>query len=205
MGNLPNKFKTIMSRISTQAMILTSASTLTGSIDMHGMTLSSVCSLSVFPTPLLQFNLHLPSFTSQALHENKYLAIHLLPPTHKSVHLSRIFASGIKKNKRLDTSPQELKDGEVFHEMTTPFSTLDKNTDWKLHSVSKDVNVPILCDSERILICETFKHMAVDDHEIWAVKVLEVLENPKYGDETLTGGLIYFNRGFHKIGKILSE
>ncbi|ODV79685.1 putative NADH-dependent oxidoreductase [Suhomyces tanzawaensis NRRL Y-17324] len=192
-------FKSTMSRISAQAMILTSGTGAKEVLALHGMTMSSVCSLSVYPTPLLQFNLHLPSYTSQALHENKYLAIHLLPPTSQSVHLGKIFASGVKTSGK----PTTNEDGEFFHEMTTPFTKLHQGNDWIFHTVKENINIPILKNSERVLICETMKNFLVDDHEIWVVKVLDIKENEDYSNKT--GGLLYFDRAFHKIGEKLIE
>ncbi|KAK6454658.1 flavin reductase like domain-containing protein [Scheffersomyces xylosifermentans] len=184
-------------------MILTAATP--NHQELHGMTLSSVCSLAVFPNPLLEFNLHLPSYTSQAIHENRYLAIHLLPPTSKSAFLSRVFASGVKKDKigsELASTTEELKDGEVFHEMTTPFTRLPKS-DYNFHKVDDKISIPILKESEIIFICKLSKTLEVENHEIFVVDVLKIIQNEEYKNST--GGLLYFNRGFHKIGSLVTE
>lgn len=196
-------FRSTMARVSSQAMVLTAATT--NKQELHGMTLSSVCSLAVFPDPLLQFNLHLPSYTSQALHECQYLAIHLLPPTLKSAFLGRIFAKGVKKDKRgseLASTKDELKDGEVFHEMTTPFTQIPKS-DYELLELDENVSLPILKDCESVFICKVKQSINVENHEIWIASVLKIKQNPEY--EKSSGGLLYFNRGFHKIGDGLIE
>lgn len=198
-------FRTTMSRVSSQAMILTSAapkkeqtSSKKESIaQLHGMTLSSVCSLSLLPQPLLQFNLHLPSYTSSEIHKNKYVAIHLLPPSAKSVKLGRVFSSGIKREKVTTVDETGEGDGD-FHEMTTPFSRL-KTEDWKYYEISEEIAIPILQEHESVMICEAVKDIQVGNHEIWVVKVLDILTNKEYEGEK-TGGLIYFDRHFHRIG-----
>ena len=125
-GSLLPDFCSAMARIGSQAMILTApyrndSQSTSKNPTLHGMTLSSVCSLSVSPTPLLSFNLHLPSYTSKSLHErDSSMAIHLMPPTANAVKLGRIFASGVKKKTGTDEisfqkNEKEQKDCEVFH------------------------------------------------------------------------------------------
>lgn len=212
-----DEFKATMARISSQAMILTagvkgfttndtSMLSNTALSKLHGMTLSSVCSLSVYPNPLLQFNLHLPSYTSQTIQENGsgYLALHLLPPTSKSVTLSRIFASGIKRDPKHFESTGD--DGSVFHEMTTPFKQIS-NDDYKIFDIDGEHKIPILKELERIFICSRKEVFEIDNHEIWVVNVLQILKpNENYlTEKSKTGGLLYYKRGFHKVGASLSE
>lgn len=211
LSSILEPFRKAMARVSQQAMILTSASQISKSEkELHGMTLGSVCSLAVYPNPLLQFNLHLPSYTSAELHRNEYLAIHLLPPTSRSVRLSRIFAKGVKKDKSgkvLDTTKEELKDGRVFHEMTTPFANLKLGQDYHLHNINQDLQIPVLNDVEEIFICKTRNNFPVDHHEIWVVNVIDILTNKTYVNDYTdkSGGILYFNRGFHKLGDTLRE
>lgn len=187
-----------MARISAQAMVLTAGTSRKTSEPLHGMTLSSVCSLSVYPTPLLQFNLHLPSYTSSSLHANDgLLCLHVMPPTEKAVVLSRTFASGIKRDpEHFDVKPDN---GNLFHEMTTPFSSIDKH-DYELRWMQNDVGVPVLAELEVAFVCKKKEVFTVDNHEIWVVKVLDVLfPNGRFHQEK-TGGLLYFDRGFHTVG-----
>ncbi|KAI5957459.1 hypothetical protein KGF57_003153 [Candida theae] len=199
-----------MSRLASPAMILTSAIPISESNskrDLHGMTLSSVCSLSVYPTPCLEFNLHLPSYTSTALHQHQYLAIHIMPPTNHSAKICRVFAKGVKLNKRrgtneLNDDDDDDNDGEMFHEMTTPFTELVENQDYTfIRRVEDNVAIPVLNHAESVFICKTLHNFTtIGDHEIWVVQVVDILSqsNP-------TGGILYFNRGFHKIGESLLE
>ncbi|KAK6204424.1 flavin reductase like domain-containing protein [Scheffersomyces amazonensis] len=202
---ISEKFRSNMARVSSQAMILTSASNTIKSNDLHGMTLSSVSSLAVYPKPLLEFNLHLPSYTSAAMHNLQYLAIHLLSPTAKSAHLCRVFASGVKTDKKgiLNNGKEEDEDGEIFHEMTTPFSRLNKDNDYTMYKINDSISIPILKNSESVFICKAKTNFSVSNHEIWVVDVLEILEN----DEKILekGGILYFNRKFHQIGNTIQE
>lgn len=207
---LRSVFKLAMARVSSQAMILTagrnslitSEANKEGPVPLHGMTLSSVCSLSVFPHPLLQFNLHLPSYTSSSLHENDgLLCLHVMPPTSRAVFLGRTFASGIKKDpEHFDVKPD---DGEVFHEMTTPFSQLAAD-EYQFFKAGK-VEVPVLNELEVAFVCQKLRVFEVDSHEIWVVKVLEVLFPNGGKQREKLGGLLYFDRGFHSVGSPISE
>lgn len=201
-------FKSSMARVSAQAMVLTAGRrAVTDPLKMveplHGMTLSSVCSLSVYPTPLLQFNLHLPSYTSSALHANDgLLCLHVMPPTEKAVFLSRTFACGIKKDpEHFEVKPD---DGEIFHEMTTPFSYIEDH-DYKFHVMENEVQIPVLKELEVAFVCKKSEVFTVDNHEIWVVKVLDVLFPNGQFQHQKTGGLLYFDRGFHSIGHPVRE
>lgn len=192
-------FKAAMARMSAQAMILT-AGVKSPSLVLHGMTLSSVCSLSVHPNPLLQFNLHLPSYTSSSLHENNgLLCLHLMPPTPKLVFLSRTFAAGIKHDRKHFDVDQA--DDDVFHEMTTPFAHVPSDS-YFLHKVN-DGFVPVLTELEKAFVCQKFSVFPIENHEIWVVKVLDILLPNK--SSKASGGLLYYDRGFHRVGRALSE
>lgn len=202
-ASLNESFKNAMARVSSQAMVLTAATLVAEPQCLHGMTLSLVCSLLVYPKPLLQFNLHLPSYTSSSLHSNEYLALHLLPPTSESVKLGRIFAKGVKLDRRhIDFHDA---DGLPFHEMTTPFLELAES-EYHLVLVDK-TQIPILNEAERVFLCKKHAVFEVDNHEIWVVAVEHILlPNKRFkGDITKTGGMLYYNREFHKIGKPLLE
>lgn len=196
--SLQTAFKSAMARVSSQAMILT-AGARNSNEPLHGMTLSSVCSLSVYPKPLLQFNLHLPSYTSASLHQNGgFLGLHVMPPSAKSVMLGRKFASGIKRDpEHFEVRPD---DGEPFHEMTTPFT--DIPNEYTMHEAKSGLKVPVLTELEVSFICKRREVFTVDDHEIWVVLVDEILFPNK---NEPSGGLLYFDRGFHSVGKPLKE
>lgn len=210
-------FRHSMSRVSSQAMILTAGynSKLESINNLHGMTLSSVSSLSVNPVPLVEFNLHLPSYTSHSLHSEGILALHILPPSPRAVSLGRIFASGVKRDiskKNSGTFEVPHKKGEVnddvFEEMTTPFKNIPPR-EWFNFKYNDSVDVPIIKEAERVFLCKKYKVFEVDSHELWVARVTDIISgNPKYKVEdnsNKTGGLLYFNRAFHRIGDSLNE
>lgn len=53
------------------------------------------------------------------------------------------------------------------------------------------------------MICKTRQDFLVDGHEIWVADVIDILQNEQYKEKS--GGILYFNRGFHKVGETLVE
>lgn len=206
------EFKNAMSTVGSQAMILTAS--FSGDLDitkMHGTTLSSVSSLTVYPEPVLQFNIQVPSATSSSIHQNKYLALHILSPSSDSVKLARNFSLGsrfINMQMNSDNTNAERKH-------TTPFERIDKQ-EWELFEdviqndrpdsfhLDPKLHLPVLTkNSERILICEKYKVFQIYNHEIWTCKVKDILINVH--EDHKTGGLLYFNRNFHFVGNPLVD
>ncbi|ODV87670.1 hypothetical protein CANARDRAFT_193088, partial [[Candida] arabinofermentans NRRL YB-2248] len=199
--------------ISNQAMILTAPfQGVPNPSKFHGMTLSSVCSLVVNPEPVIQFNLQIPSITSEHLHKYNYLALHIMKPSNDSVNLARTFSKGIKVS--------HDENGQIQH--TKPFELLEKS-EWDIYDNGSryplsmnsthenvfiddiNLNIPILTkNSERILICEKYKVFQIYNHEIWTCKVKDIIVNDDVSG-IKTGGLLYFNRQFHTIGDALKE
>lgn len=202
-------YKNAMASLSSQALVLTSGyqNATIDSEKLHGMTLSSVTSLTIKPEPIIQFNLQVPSATSVELHKSGYLALHIMKPMDGSVDLARKFSMGTKYINCDITGEKKT---------TTPFEYLRKDQwayydDLKLEDdpirgelETKGIHLPILTnESERVLICEKYKVFNVFNHEIWTCKVKDILIH--IDEEERSGGLIYFNRGFHKIGSKLNE
>lgn len=219
------KFIDGMRQIANQAMILTTNSnskSTSNCKDFRGVTLSSCVSLSVKPYPMLQFNLMKPSFTSNVLSSTKHkrLALHSLLPNEESKKLAKLFSKGANiqplinsKWDKIEHSKNKLKtlfdelekrdrllnkeneQPEVKH-IVTPFEpfTLLPNEDYAIY----DNEVPYLKNANVVFICETIPNLTfkVGDHEIWCVKVIDVLRN----EEVMkTGGLLYCNQKFHSI------
>lgn len=181
------KFKECMGKIANQAMILSSASKNSVPHELfRGLTLSSVTSLSLKPQPLIQFNLQLPSFTSEALHETQCFAVHLLKPNAMSIQLARNFSKGAIKNEIDSTfSP------------TKPFQDLVPHEHYDTYQLEgTDLVIPILKNSERVLICQKKDVFRVGDHEIWVGQIEDIIVN----ENNITGGLLYCNRNFHILG-----
>lgn len=220
------KFIDGMRQIANQAMILTTNSnprSVTNCKDFRGVTLSSCVSLSVKPYPMLQFNLMKPSFTSNVLssRSGQKLALHSLNPTEESKKLVKLFSKGaniqplinstwdkiehsqnklktlfdeLEKRDRLLNKEDEKKQ-EVRH-IVTPFEpfTLLPNDEYAVYKNE----VPYLKNANVVFICETIQDMTfkVGDHEIWCVKVIDVLRNE---ESDQTGGLLYCNQKVYSI------
>lgn len=91
---------------------------------------------------------------------------------------------------------EEKRDGEMFHERTTPFCELKQHEDWRYYEID-GIKLPILVEAERVFICKTVDLMVVDNHEIWVAVVARIIGNLKH---LALGGLLYYNRNFHRIG-----
>lgn len=184
-----------MSSIANQTMILTAPHPNNNTKDItnlyKGVTLSSVTSLSINPTPLIQFNLQKPSTTSQLLHNHKYFAIHILSPHQGSANLARLFS----RNRIYDTEKEE-------YVPFPPFKELEKDVDYEVlenQGIDDEFKLPILKKNiEKVLICKKFKHFDINDHEIWIGEIKEI-KNFNIGGWK-SGGLLNFNRKFHIIG-----
>ncbi|GMM35543.1 hypothetical protein DASC09_028680 [Saccharomycopsis crataegensis] len=234
-------YKESMSRTANQAMILTSAFKAKGPgglsasaetlDDLHGMTLSSVVSLSVQPRTLIQFNLQVPSSTSAKLHDLRWFAIHLLPPVKGSVELVKTFSKGSKylsknhhadnKNSdfgKLSTKPfidlkpeQFIFSSQVYSTknilVSSPYYSIsDERRNTTSMELSKEkLDIPLLSSAERILICSKDRVFKVDDHELWIGEVRDILIHTDFHQNTKSGGLLFFNRSFHKLGACLSD
>lgn len=186
------KFKQCMGKIANQAMILSAASEKTiPHKDFRGLTLSSVTSLSLKPQPMIQFNLQLPSFTSEALHETRFFAVHLLKPNLTSIKLAMNFSKGAIRNEK-----------DATFSPTRPFEDLIEKVHYDTYKIQgTDLIIPLLKNSERVLICEKKNVFQVGDHEIWVGQVEDIVAN----EENTTGGLLYCNRNFHLLGNKITQ
>ncbi|QEU60948.1 hypothetical protein KDRO_D06450 [Kluyveromyces lactis] len=187
------KFRETMGRICNQAMILTTAVPIHCNSDrFRGVTLSSVTSLSLMPIPLIQFNLQLPSFTSDFLHDFNHFALHLMKPNEQSIHLARNFSKGAMKN---------AHNGEIVP--TQPFVGLQEGVEYDTYDINgTNLRIPLLKNAERVIVCQGLKTFNVGDHEIWVGKVEDIVNrtSEEGTDDPISGGLLYCNRNFHTLG-----
>lgn len=128
-----------------------------------------------------------------------------------------------KKKQQQKQVEEDKVDGEVFHEMTVPFQELDFGIDYRFQSVNISeisdtlinednhpagledfIDIPVLNEAELIMICKCRQNLEVDQHEVWIVEVLQIVTNAKY-KHSKTGGLLYFNQGFHRVGEAITE
>lgn len=189
------KFRETMGRICNQAMILTTAVPIHCSHNkFRGVTLSSVTSLSLKPVPLVQFNLQLPSFTSDFLHDFNHFALHLMKPNAQSIELARNFSKGAMRHADND---------EIIP--TQPFIGLSEGLEYDTYEIEgTNLRIPLLKNAERVIVCQGLKHFNVGDHEIWVGKVEDIvnrsLKDGIEGDDPVSGGLLYCNRDFYSVG-----
>ncbi|SMN17976.1 similar to Kazachstania africana KAFR_0K01600 hypothetical protein [Maudiozyma saulgeensis] len=179
-------FKQSMQRLCFPTTIITTSSYAdTIPKDFHGLTVSSMTSLSVSPAPLLQFNVQTPSLSSKNLHSHDIFAVHQLKPELASIELVRRFSRGIK------------------HGGTKPFVELDENKDFSIYRnaiYDSDKSVlPILKNVERVLICKKIESFHIADHEVWVGEVIDCIIE----DDKITGGLLHSNGEFYKMGEKL--
>ncbi|QLL34297.1 hypothetical protein HG536_0G01560 [Torulaspora globosa] len=182
------KFRECMSKIANQAMVLSAASkSVVPHKSFRGLTISSLTSLSLKPQPLIQFNLQLPSFTSEALHETGFFAVHLLKPNTTSIKLAREFSKGAIINEKDRT-----------YSPTRPFENLVENEHYVTYKIEgTDLVLPLLKNSERVLICQKKDVFQIGDHEIWVGQIEDIIVN----EAQPTGGLLYCNRKYHSLGE----
>lgn len=179
-----NEFRQTMQRLTSPTAIITSSALKSSSpTSYHGLTIASIASLSINPKPLLQFNLQLPSHTSDSLRAHGLFGVHLLKPNSRSISLIKRFSQGTR-----------MKGSK-------PFKDYIEGRDYSLYNgiaSKKDGSVlPLLVDAERILVCEKKNVITVADHEIWVGEVVDVIAN---GDDIITGGVLHCNRQFYKLG-----
>ncbi|KAH3688667.1 hypothetical protein WICPIJ_000358 [Wickerhamomyces pijperi] len=191
-------FREAMSSIANQVMIITPTIQLSSPsvtpeylqeniLKLKGVTLSSVTSLSIKPSPLLQFNLMIPSITSENLHKFDQFAVHTLIPTKLSTELIQKFSKH-----------REYNSGTNDFDIVSPFRDLKLDQDFELKSLGKGLYLPILKNVNKVMICEKYKYLHVQDHEIWVGKVTEI---QGWDNGVKNGGVLNFNRGFYGIGE----
>lgn len=74
-----------------------------------------------------------------------------------------------------------------------PFRELNEDQ-YEMHEGDE---LPLLTQNvERILICEKNKMFKVQDHEIWIGEVVDIIDRV---EGKKTGGLLNFNRSFHRV------
>ncbi|CCF60514.1 hypothetical protein KAFR_0K01600 [Kazachstania africana CBS 2517] len=177
----PGLFLQAMKKMCMPTMIVTSSSVMGSSpMDYHGLTITSMASLSINPRPLVQFNVRIPSATSTNLWAHNLFAIHFLNPETSSVSLAQRFA-------------KHGLDGP-----SRPFMGLKQGLDYSLYknNLNNEVELPILEQVDRILICKKKDAFAVQDHEIWVGEVVDILNRK----EEVTGGVLHCNKKFFQLG-----
>ena len=196
--NIKSHYKQAMTKLSASATVITTTSR-TGT-EPRGLTVSSLTSLSLNPTPLVSFNLQLPSRTSEILHERNVFAVNVVPGTPQIRDLTIAFAGGYGH----DVNPFEK-----FSNMFTVPANLtphkqeshDHNLEGDLEEFKHAHNIPVIKDALAVLYCRKRQIFKVQDHEIWVAEVFHV-DATNCNDNSATT-LLYQNRSFHSLGPVL--
>lgn len=201
MSNRIALFKNALRKTTFPVMVVTTGvQSGSNGLRLQGATISSLTSLSVNPIPLLQFNLGVPSTTSQLLRTAGLFAVHILHADKDCVSLAKRFSQGVKSI------------------LTTPFGNLTYGEEYTLYTprdTSNTAILPILRGVKDVLICSTRSIIEVEDHEIWVGEVIDSLshnglditsDNMKNPSRIVTGGgLLHHNGHFHRIGGPIDE
>lgn len=201
------------------AIILTTLTDTTAQ-DARGMTLSSVTSLSIHPEPLVQFNMQIPSRTSEALHSRNLFALNFLTPTNGSIQKLRRFSQAINPKLRQSQVKIDEQDHDLYHDpflSTNDFiyangnfikeeSISDTNTEinWEkalsMEIPSSGSWIPTIANAAHVIYCDIYKTFTVNDHEIWVAKILAIEKRNE-----AKGGVLFHNHGFHGIGEKIDD
>ena len=153
----------------------------------HGLTLSTLTCLSLTPHALITFNVKTPSRTAERMRAAPFF-VHVLAASPHAAYVANAFAQlAAADGKKLD-----------------PWALLRGTPD--VHAPS---GVPRLGRAEGVLVrwrCEQHAVVAVEDHEVWVGRVLEVEDLREPGDRDGDIGLMYANRRFRNVGdEIVAE
>ncbi|KAL6944858.1 hypothetical protein ACO0RG_001613 [Hanseniaspora osmophila] len=182
------KFRHAMQRVANQAMILTTCAT-TSPItegDFRGVTLSSVTSLALHPSPMMQFNLQVPSFTSEALHRSSYFAIHLMRPDSASVELAKLFSKGCVVQSYIESHlnmiRKDIKESgglkkffSKIEQRNDIIGTLNKKSAQEISQNSDqptDVSTPVV--KKRFLPFKPFTILKPTDYTVYPISVTKL-------------------------------
>ena len=166
----------------TKSIIVVLVTTTTESGHNRGLTVSSFTTLSLADeeSPLVCFNIRLPSGTSAALHETKRFAVNFLESKAEHAQLALSFAGGLKA---------EENQASAMDKATEELFTSDDNT-FELHN-----GLPVLKDAMAIFFCRSQQVVSVQDHEIWIGNVERVASSKKQAGT----GLLYRNKQFRRL------
>jgi flavin reductase (DIM6/NTAB) family NADH-FMN oxidoreductase RutF len=176
--SLNEQYRQAMSAVAASAMIITTnhIDKTTNQPEPRGLTVSSLSSLSIKPSPLVSFNIQVPSRTSQVLRDSLKFAVNILPPTSVSAEVCRAFAGRL---------------GQTVNPFEVEKSLLKYGHD----------GMPIVSCAVAVLYCTAVEVFQVQDHEIWVAQVTEV----EVQDTANDGTLLYQNRAFHLLGSEITS
>jgi flavin reductase (DIM6/NTAB) family NADH-FMN oxidoreductase RutF len=185
------------------------------------MTLSSFSSLSLFPEPVVTFNIRSPSRTLNALSRCRQFLIHILDVSPEGARIADLFTKGNRIKERMDHSPfsEGVRSGD-FRVVSEPGVVGPER---------EEVALPRLQGAgvRRVLKCEILKGITgpgghpikdtlgelhapkgmirVGDHILVLAKVLEILDCNEQDSEGQGGyGLSYVDGKYRHVGEPIS-
>ena len=142
----------------------------------RGMTVSSFNTVTLYPEPIVSFNVKVPSETLVAIHGSKQFLVHLLAPSEATANLARSFSGGNEnlrlgeKERSFRFSSPELQDQQPRIETGEP----------PLLSLKAGESCgPDTADFPFIFQCQYLpQSVSIGDHMIVLGKVVKILAHP---------------------------
>ena len=155
--------------------------------------MSSFTSLALSPTPLITFNIAVPSRTMDAISSSRHFNIHMLAGDEHGAATADRFTKG---NAQVDHLLNDLKDSKQ------PSDT-----------VGRTVAIPVLDGAGVVYVlrCRVWDGapekglIPVRDHVIVVGEVLEMIPGEATADQKGLYGLAYVDRQYRKVGDVLPK
>lgn len=150
----------------------------------RGMTVSSFNTVTLYPEPVISFNVKRPSETLNALQASGRFLVHLLAPSAATAKLARDFSKG-NANLHISSGEGEFEfssSGSATDEAGAPAPPLLRRRRLEESSESQTVDFPFVFECRLIP-----QKIEVQDHTIVLGTVVRVLEQPRPDRADSTG------------------
>lgn len=205
--DLSTHMRHLMRRIPHSAVVITASAEATSpdsipEASFRGMTISSFNTVSLSPTPLVSFNVKMPSATYSALRSSGTFLVHMLHATTAGAQICDVFAKGNGST------------GDAFRHLVS--SSKGESSAVKVFSGTGTNGAPLVAAPGvlRVLKCKVLpgKEVQVGEHVVVIGEVLSILSTPGSSpaswkeNQASEGrmGLIYADRQYHKLGEELT-
>lgn len=155
----------------------------------RAMTVSSFNTVTLDPTPLVSFNVRVPSATHSAMTVSGFFLAHLLAANETGAAIAHTLAKGGQSQ------------GQAFQ------SLVERGDAVQIFSGLKTAGAPLLAGSGvlQVLRCRTLegKDVEIGDHRVVVAEVVSVMSKPSSGGSAASDqamGLSYCDRGYRALG-----
>lgn len=169
----------------------------------RGMTVSSFNTVTLYPEPVISFNVKRPSETLHALQTSGHFHVHLLAPSEETAKLAREFSRG-NNNLRISRGEGQFEFFLNLEKKAPPVLRRRKNEEQEKES---QASLSVV-DFPFILECRTHpQKIEVHDHTIVLGTVVRTLRHPDgngddpHSNENLC--LTYADTRFWKMGEVI--